>query len=80
MMIALPTTVAKRRSVGSSETTTTTATTTAATTTAATPTAAVTTAIATAAATVANHLSETGINLLFSLSKDFDQVASLLRV
>lgn len=84
IMIALPTTVtSNRRSVGGSETittATTTTTTTAATTTATTPTA-VTAAIATAAAaTVANHLSETGFNLLLSLSKDFDQVTSLLRV
>lgn len=78
-MIALPTTVAsERRSVRGSETTTTATTTTAAT--AATP-AAVATAMAMAAATaVASHLSETGINLLLSLSEDVNQVTSLLRI
>ena len=78
-MIALPTTVgSKRCGIGRSESTTTTATTAATATTTATPTAVA--AIATAATAEAGHLSETGINLLLSLSEDSDQVTSLLLV
>lgn len=68
----LPTAVvAKRRGVGRGEVASTA-------TTAATP-AAVTTVVTTASA-VADHLGETGINLLLGLSKDGDQVTSLLRI
>ena len=76
-MIVLPTTVgSKRCSIGGSESTTTATAATATTT--ATPTAVA--AIATAATAEAGHLSETGINLLLSLSEDSDQVTSLLLV
>ena len=67
------TVVTERRCVGGSEVTT--ATTTAATT---TPTA-VTTTVA-AATAVADHLSETGIDLLLGLREDSDQVTSLLSI
>ena len=78
-VIALPTTVgSKRCGIGGSESTTTTAAATATATTAATPT--TVTAIATAATAEAGHLSETGINLLLSLSEDSDQVTSLILV
>ena len=74
-MSNLPTTVvSKRRSIGSGKATTTTAPTTA------TTTAAPATAAVTATATVANHLSKTGINLLLGLSENINQVTSLLRV
>jgi hypothetical protein len=56
--------------------TTTTATTTA---TAASATTAPAT-VATAATTVADHLSETGVDVLLSLGQDVNKVASLLRV
>jgi hypothetical protein len=52
-------------------------------TTAATATTSTTTApatVATAATTVADHLSETGVDVLLSLSQDIDKVASLLGV
>jgi hypothetical protein len=72
--MCLPATVATKGScVGSSGVTTTTA---AATTT--TPTAIATTVAA--AAAVADHLGETGINLLLGLREDSNQVTSLLRV
>lgn len=77
----LPTAVATDGSgVGSSETTTTT---TSATTPATTTTTAATAAPATTAAattSVADHLSETGIDLLLSLGENSNQVASLLGV
>ena len=56
--------------------TTTTATTTAATASATTAPA----TVATAATTVADHLSETGVDVLLSLGQDVNKVASLLRV
>lgn len=75
----LPTAVATDGSaVGSSETTTTTTSTTPATTT--TTAAAAAPATTTATTSVADHLSETGIDLLLSLSENSDQVASLLGV
>lgn len=76
IMISLPAAVVSKGSgIGSSLT----ATATAATATTTTP--AAVTAVATAAATaVADHLGETGINLLLGLSKDSNQVTSLLRV
>jgi hypothetical protein len=67
------TVVTERRCVGGSEVTT--ATTTAATT---TPTA-ITTTVA-AATAVADHLSETGVDLLLGLREDSDQVTSLLSI
>lgn len=77
--VRLPTTgTAEGSSIGGSEAAATTAT--AATATPATT--ATTTPAATAAATtaVANHLGETGVNLLLGLRENGDQVASLLRV
>lgn len=72
----LPATVAaQRRSVGLSEAAATTAT--------ATPTAtasATTPAATAAAAAVADHLSETGVDLLLGLSENSDQITSLLRI
>ena len=62
--------------VGAGEATTTTATT--ATTTASATTAPAT--MATAATTVADHLSETGVDVLLSLGQDVNKVASLLGV
>ena len=59
----------------------TTVTTTTATTTAATASATTAPAtVATAATTVADHLSETGVDVLLSLGQDVNKVASLLRV
>jgi hypothetical protein len=75
--MGLPATVAaERRCVGGSEVTTTAAAT--ATTATTTPTAIATTVAA--ASAVADHLSETGINLLLSLREDSDQITSLLRI
>jgi hypothetical protein len=72
----LPATVAADvTSVGACEATTTATTATPASTATATPA----TTAATAAA-VADHLGKTRINLLLSLSKDGDQVTSLLRI
>lgn len=73
--VRLPATVAtKRSSIGSSEVVAAaTATTTA------TP-AAIATVAMTTAATVADHLGETGVNLLLGLSENGDQVTSLLGV
>ena len=73
--ISLPaTSAAKRSRVGGSETAT--AAPTAATATATSPAA----VAAAATAAVANHLGETGVNLLLGLSEDSDQVTSLLRI
>ena len=77
IMIGLPAAgVSKGSSIGSSVA----ATATAATTTTATTPAAVTAVATAATAAVADHLGETGINLLLGLSKDSNQVTSLLRV
>jgi hypothetical protein len=72
----LPAAVAKRGAVAAAPATTSTA---ASTTTATAP--ATTTATATAAATtVANHLGETGVDLLLGLAKDVNQVTGLLGI
>lgn len=77
--VRLPATVAtKRSSIGSSEVVAAATATTTATTTA-TP-AAIATVAMTTAATVADHLGETGVNLLLGLSENGDQVTSLLGV
>lgn len=63
----------KGSAVGAGEAATTAATATTSTTTAPAT-------VATAATTVADHLSETGVDVLLSLSQDVDKVASLLGV
>jgi hypothetical protein len=73
---SLPAAVTKRGAVSAAPATTSTA---AATTTATAPATTATTATA-AATTVANHLSETGVNLLLGLTKNVDEVTSLLGV
>ena len=62
--------------VGAGEATATTATTATAATSATTAPA----TVATAATTVADHLSETGVDVLLSLGQDVDEVTSLLGV
>jgi hypothetical protein len=73
----LPAAVTKRGAVSAAPATTSA---TAATTTTATAPATTATTATAAATTVANHLGETGVDLLLSLTKDVNQVASLLGV
>ena len=72
----LPAAVTKRGAVSAAPATTSAAT---ATTTATAPATSATTATA-AATTVANHLSETRVDLLLGLTKNVDEVTSLLGV
>jgi len=71
----LPAAVTKRGAVAAAPATTSAA----AATTATTPATTTTTATA-AATTVANHLGETGVDLLLSLTENVDEVTSLLGV
>ena len=71
----LPAAVTKRGAVAAAP-----ATTSAATATTATAPATSTTAATAAATTVANHLSETGVDLLLGLTENVDEVTSLLGV
>jgi hypothetical protein len=72
----LPAAVTKRGAVAAAPATTSAA---AATTTATAPATTTTTATA-AATTVANHLGETGVDLLLGLPKDVNQVTGLLGI